>query len=366
MNFFIPTDIYVENDCVNKHASDFARFGKRALIVTGAHSAKANGSLNDLVQALAKNDISYQLFDQVEENPSVETVAKASEVGKSFNADFVIGIGGGSPLDAAKAIALLIANPQESEQILYQKKDLGHLPVIAIPTTCGTGSEATAVSVLTNHQLGVKKSIPYKIFPALALVDGKYLSGASKSLIVNTAVDALAHLIESYLNSKSNDFNKMFPEYGFKLWAKNKEALLGEKELGMEDYQTLMLTSTIAGLSIAHTGTGVPHGMSYDLTYSFGLPHGKACGYFQAAYMEVCARHLPDQVEKLLQLLGLPDLNAFSTMIESLIGKYKLPAAALEKFAKAMESNEGKLSATPFKISKEEIWEIYEKSVGGE
>lgn len=366
MNFFIPTDIYVEKNCVAKHSDDFAAFGKHALIVTGAHSAKANGSLNDVLKALTDNSISYQIFDQVEENPSVETVAKAASMGKDFHADFVVGIGGGSPLDAAKAIALLIANPQENEEILYQKKDLGHLPVIAVPTTCGTGSEATAVSVLTNHKLGVKKSIPYKIFPALALVDGKYLAGAKKDLIVNTAVDALAHLIESYLNSKSNDFNKMFSEYGFKLWAKNKEALLGHKELEMEDYQTLMLTSTVAGLSIAHTGTGVPHGMSYDLTYSFGLPHGKACGYFQAAYMEVCARHLPDQVEKILQLLDLPDLNAFRNMIESLIGKYKLPASALEKFAKAMESNEGKLSATPFKISKAEIWEIYEKSVGRE
>ncbi len=366
MNFSIPTEIYVENDCLAKHSNDFAHFGKRALIVTGAHSAKANGSLNDLIKVLSKNAINYQIFDQVEENPSVKTVAKASEVGKNFKADFVIGIGGGSPLDAAKAIALLIANPQENEEILYQKKDLGHLPVIAIPTTCGTGSEATAVSVLTNHQLGVKKSIPYKIFPALALVDGKYLAGAKKNLIINTAVDALAHLIESYLNSKANDFNKMFSEYGFKLWERNKELLLEEKELSMDDYQNLMLTSTIAGLSIAHTGTGVPHGMSYDLTYSFGLPHGKACGYFQPAYMEVCARHLPDQVEKILELLGLSDLNAFRTMIEALIGKYKLPANALEKFAKAMESNEGKLSATPFKISKEEIWEIYHKSVGGE
>ncbi|MCR4579491.1 MAG: iron-containing alcohol dehydrogenase, partial [Treponema sp.] len=249
MNFYIPTNIYLEDNCVLAHKNDFACFGKRALIVTGAHSAKANGSLDDVIEALKANQIEYQIFSEVEENPSVETVAKAAKMGKDFQADFVIGIGGGSPMDASKAIALLIANPKENEEVLYQKKDLACLPVIAVPTTCGTGSEATAVSVLTNHQMGVKKSIPYKIFPALALVDGKYLAGAKKTLIVNTAVDALAHLIESFLNSKTNEFNKMFSEYGLSLWAKSKEALLSDRELSKEEYQRLMLASTIAGLA---------------------------------------------------------------------------------------------------------------------
>ena len=363
MNFCIPTNIFVEKDCVTRHSSEFARYGKKALIVTGAHSAKSNGSLNDLISVLEKNNIRYQIFDQVEENPCVETIAKAASVGKDFNADFVVGIGGGSPMDAAKAIALLIANPLENEQVLYQKKDLGHLPVIAIPTTCGTGSEATAVSVLTNHQMGLKKSIPYKIFPELALVDGKYLAGASKSLIVNTAVDALAHLIESYLNSKAHDLNKMFSEYGLKLWGQNKELLSFEKPLNEDELQKLMFTSTIAGISIAHTGTGLPHGMSYDLTYSFGIPHGKACGYFQAAYLEVCQKHLSDEVKKVLELLQIENLKEFQLMIDNLIGKYKLSIKDADKFAEAISHNEGKLSATPFKISQEEIFQIYEKSV---
>ena len=188
MRFYVPTDIYVEKNCVVNHARDLAALGKRAFIITGRHSAKANGSLNDVISVLEKEGIPYRIFDQVEENPSVETIVKAAETGKEFRGDFLIGIGGGSPLDAAKAIGLLMANPDKDESCLYQAQDLSHLPVAAIPTTCGTGSEATPVSVLTNHQMKVKKSIPYKIFPALALVDGKYLASAKKSLIVNTAV----------------------------------------------------------------------------------------------------------------------------------------------------------------------------------
>ena len=211
--------------------------------------------------------------------------------------------------------------------------------------------------------MGLKKSIPYKIFPELALVDGKYLAGASKSLIVNTAVDALAHLIESYLNSKANDLNKMFSEYGLKLWGQNKELLSFEKPLNEDELQKLMFTSTIAGISIAHTGTGLPHGMSYDLTYSFGIPHGKACGYFQAAYLEVCQKHLPEEVKKVLELLQIENLKEFQLMIDNLIGKYKLSIKDADKFAEAISHNEGKLSATPFKISQEEIFQIYEKSV---
>jgi alcohol dehydrogenase len=363
MNFFLPTKIYIEKDCVQNHSKELSSFGKKALIVTGAHSSRLNGSLSDVENVLKQAYISYQIFDQIEENPSVESVGKAAETGKNFNSDFVIGIGGGSPLDAAKAVALLIANPDLTSDDLYTNKAVSHLPVVAIPTTCGTGSEATGVSVLTNHKQGIKKSIPNKIFPALALVDGKYLSSSKKEIIINTAIDALAHLIESYLNSKANDMNKMFSEYGLKLWGQNKDNLLSDQTFSPDLLQKLMLTSTIAGVSIAHTGTGLPHGMSYDLTYSFGIPHGKACGYFQAAYLEVCQKHLPDEINKILELLQIATIAEFQEMVEKMIGRYKLSRSDAEKFADAISHNEGKLSATPFKISQEEIFQIYEKSV---
>ena len=363
MRFYVPTDIYVEKNCVINHKQDIIAMGKRALIVTGRHSAKLNGSLEDVVSVLTEAAIKYKVFDEVEENPSVETIVKAAETGKEFHADFVIGIGGGSPLDAAKAIALLVANPEEDGTCLYEARKMGYLPIVAVPTTCGTGSEATPVSVLTNHAKKMKKSIPYKIFPALALVDGKYLASAKKSLIVNTAVDALAHMVESYLNSKSNLYNRLFPEYGLKLWAKNKEALLSDQPLDENQYELLMLTSTIAGMAIAHTGTGLPHGMSYDLTYHYQVPHGPACGYFLRAYMEVCSGQCTEDVQKILDLLGMKDLEEFSTYIRNLIGTYEINKEAKETFIAAMEHNEGKLSAAPCPVTPEDVRHIYDKSL---
>ena len=365
MRFFVPTDIYVEKNCVKNHAQNMLSVGTRALIMTGQHSAAANGSLDDVTDVLNAGNIPFLLFNEVEENPSTDTLRKAAQAATEFKADFVIGIGGGSAIDAAKAVALLLSNPQVDADDLHQapSRPLEHAPIIAVPTTCGTGSEATPVSIITNHKIHLKKSIPHVIFPALALVDGKYLATAKKRLIVNTAVDALAHMVESILNVKSNAFNRMFPEYGLKLWSECKDALLANDDVDASLYEKLMLTSTIAGMSIAHTSTTLPHGMSYDLTLHAGVPHGPAVGYFLAAYTEVCAKFVPGDVEIILSLLGLKDIGEFTAMLQSLIGTYSVTREMRDRFAAAMKVNRSKLDLVPGKISPEDVDSIYEKSL---
>ena len=373
--------------------------GHRALIMTGRHSAIANGSLNDVTEVLKAGEVPYKIFNEVEENPSTDTVGKATQIAREFNADFIIGIGGGSAIDAAKAVALLLVNPDMNADDLHKAPShpLNHAPVVAVPTTCGTGSEATPVAIITNHKIHLKKSIPHVIFPALALVDGKYLATAKKQLIVNTAVDALAHMVESILNVKSNLFNRMCPEYGLKLWGECKDALLGNAECDRECassinaensdmkcatsngencafsndnkncvatlYEKLMLTSTIAGMSIAQTSTAVPHGMSYDLTLNAGVPHGPAVGYFLAAYVKVCAKFVPQDVEQILALLGLQSIEEFREMLRKLIGTCTVTREMRDKFAAAMKVNHSKLDLVPGKITPEDIDYIYEKSL---
>jgi alcohol dehydrogenase len=119
MQFYMPTKLYSEQDCVKKHSEELASFGSKAMIVTGKHSSRANGSLTDVESALDTEGIPYIIFDDVEENPSIETIMRAREFGLNEKVDFVIGIGGGSPMDASKAIALMIANPQEMEDVFY-------------------------------------------------------------------------------------------------------------------------------------------------------------------------------------------------------------------------------------------------------
>ena len=396
---YVPTDIYVEKDCVKKHAKELLAVGKRALIVTGHSSAKVNGSLNDVTEVLNAGGVAYKIFDEVEENPSTDTVGKGAQIAREFGAEFIIGIGGGSAIDAAKAMAILLVNPSVNADELHKAPShpLNHAPVVAVPTTCGTGSEATPVAIITNHKINLKKSIPHRIFPVLALVDGKYLASAKKQLIVNTAVDALAHMVESILNIHSNMLNRMCPEYGLKLWGECKEALIAsvaannasenaapidsldaarnaaqdaaqnasenDAPLDASLYEKLMYTSTIAGMSIAMTSTAVPHGMSYDLTLSKGSPHGPAVGYFLAAYVEVCQKKVPADVEKILSLLGLKNVEEFAEMLRKLIGTCTVTRELRDKFAAAMKVNRSKLDLVPGGITPEEVEYIYDKSL---
>ena len=375
MRFYVPTDIYVEKECVKNHAKELLAVGKRALIVTGHSSAKVNGSLNDVTEVLNAGGVAYQIFDKVEENPSTDTVGKGTQIAREFGAEFIIGIGGGSAIDAAKAMAILLVNPSVNADELHKAPShpLNHAPVVAVPTTCGTGSEATPVAIITNHKINLKKSIPHRIFPVLALVDGKYLASAKKQLIVNTAVDALAHMVESILNVHSNMLNRMCPEYGLKLWGECKEALIAsvaannasenDAPIDASLYEKLMYTSTIAGMSIAMTSTAVPHGMSYDLTLSKGTPHGPAVGYFLAAYVEVCQKKVPNDVEKVLSLLGLKNVEEFAAMLRKLIGTCTVTRELRDKFATAMKENRSKLDLVPGGITPEEVEYIYDKSL---
>ena len=393
MRFYVPTDIYVEKECVKNHAKELLAVGKRALIVTGHSSAKVNGSLNDVTEVLNAGGVAYKIFDEVEENPSTDTVGKGAQIAREFGAEFIIGIGGGSAIDAAKAMAILLVNPSVNADELHKAPShpLNHAPVVAVPTTCGTGSEATPVAIITNHKINLKKSIPHRIFPVLALVDGKYLASAKKQLIVNTAVDALAHMVESILNVHSNMLNRMCPEYGLKLWGECKEALIAsvaannatakcvvagnaaqdaaqnasenDAPIDASLYEKLMYTSTIAGMSIAMTSTAVPHGMSYDLTLSKGTPHGPAVGYFLAAYVEVCQKKVPADVEKILSLLELKNIEEFAAMLRKLIGTCTVTRELRDKFATAMKENRSKLDLVPGGITPDEVEYIYDKSL---
>lgn len=169
--FGIPTTIIFEEDCVLHHLEIFASLGKNALLVTGKHSAKECGALDDVVEVLTKQSITYTIFDEIENNPSVETVNRASQIAREQEVDFVIGIGGGSPIDASKAIAVLAAHTKMQAQDLFLNDFKKVLPFIAIPTTAGTGSEVTPYSVLVRHDMETKVSFGNSMtYPRLTMI----------------------------------------------------------------------------------------------------------------------------------------------------------------------------------------------------
>lgn len=356
MFFKMPVLVYEEDNCVINHSKDIAKFGKKVLIVTGRNSAKINGSYDDVIKALEKEEVKHVLFDQVEENPSVETVMRAAKLGIDEKVDFVIGIGGGSPLDASKAIAMMIANPYKDETYIFDNKAYTtNIPVIAIPTTCGTGSEVTGVAVLTVHEKKTKMSMPHRIFPKLALIDKKYLKTASKKIIVSTSIDALGHLVESYINTTATDFSRAFVDQGLRTWAKCKAVLSGEREATEEDLKNLMISSMYGGMAIAHTGTTLPHSLSYSITYEKGLVHGFAIGYFMPGYIREAS---VDDQRFILDRIGFNNIDELIEFYKKITKLEVLPDDIIDKVVTNVSSNVAKLKMCPYHVDKEVLKRI--------
>lgn len=355
MFFYMPTKVYQEQGAVTNHAAEWCQVGHKALIVTGRSSSKKNGSLQDVCEALESQRKTYVIFNGVEENPSVNTVLAASALGVEEECDFVIGIGGGSPLDAAKAIAFMIFHKSLSIEMLYTSGDDRALPVIAVPTTCGTGSEATPYSILTRPELKSKGSIPHKIFPIYALVDGRYLRYAPKQVLHNTAIDAMGHFYESYVNRNATPYSKMLVEKGLQIWAKGKSVFLGEREPEDEDYEQMMLASTIAGMAISITSTTLPHGLSYPLTCYQDMAHGMGVGYFQAGYLREADKKDRDA---LMQLSGFESVDEMDAFYQQICQPEKQNEEMLQICADSIASNEAKLQVCPFLVDREVLCRI--------
>lgn len=361
MTYYMPTKVYEEADCVKAHGAELAALGTKAMLVTGRHSAKANGSEQDVAEVLTSFGIPYVVFDQIEENPSVETIFAARDVAVAEGADLFIGIGGGSPMDAAKAISLMAYHKTEGEDFLFAGDPKAQwYPVVAVPTTCGTGSEVTGISVLTLHQQKTKSSIPYRIFPELALVDGKYLAFAPAHVLLNTAIDTLCHLTESYINATATDYSRMVASAGLSLWSKSKDFLLavGRGEEVTADEETrgnLMRASTLGGIAIAQTGTSLPHGLSYGLTYAEGIAHGKACGQFLAGYVKNAS--VKDRTD-VLTLTGFETVEELEAFLDATSGREALSEDILETLVSQLASLPAKLKNAPFPVDKDVLRNI--------
>ena len=365
--FSIPTRIVFGPGTESRTGELAAGLGaRRVLLVCGGQSARRSGLLDRVEQSLTQAGLTCRVFAGIHPNPRLFQVREGVQAALEFGADLILAVGGGSVIDAAKAIALLIANPQEDAGCLYEPKDLKALPVIAIPTTCGTGSEVTPNAVLTRHAFKTKKSISYNIYPELALVDGKYLASANGRLLIHTAVDALAHCVESRLHAKANVYNHMFSEYGLSLWGKLAPVLeqiaagpdAVPSSLSDEDLESFMLASTVAGMAIAQTTTSLPHAISYEITYNHGVPHGKACGIFLAAYMDEYARNNPEYVNRVLSLLGFDSTESFGEYLRRLLGSVAITEEECNLYADNIMANASKLSTYPFPIDREAILRI--------
>ena len=339
------------------------RLGTRAFIVTGRHSGRLSGALADIENTLGYLKIEYEIYDRITNNPTVEECFEAGVRAREYGADFIVGVGGGSPLDAAKAIAVYATNDIEPYDIFDGGFPNKPLPMAAVPTTAGTGSEVTPYSVLTSHRDKMKKSFSTPdTFYKVAFVDGRYILALPETVVKNTAVDAMSHLIEGYTNKRSNPFTDPIALSGLSIIGDSIDSLK-KGEIDEDTAHNLILASTLGGIVIAVTGTTVVHSMGYPLTYFKGIPHGRANGMLLPEYLSKTAEVLPEKVEKILSALKLEKIGDFKKLLSALLNTTEsFDKAEVEEWLKATVKAKNAL-VSPFEATLECEREMFYKSL---
>ncbi len=281
MNFYMPTRLFVGSGCVAQHKDELLSLGRRCLVVTDGTAAKASGALEDVRHTLEAAGIDGTVWDGVSENPPVLACMEAGREAAALDAQFVLGIGGGSALDAAKAIAVFAANPGLDEAGFYAfdwQRD--PLPIVLVGTTAGTGSEVTKVSVLTDASKRKHSIHDDRLFATISLGDSTYTHTCPSAVTLSCGVDVLAHATESYFSRKADQISRAVAVGAIRLAAAPLSAAAEGAQLTDEQRDALYEASILGGLAINTTGTCFPHNVGYYLTENYHVPHGFASATF--------------------------------------------------------------------------------------
>ena len=358
----MPARIISGENCVIKNSAEFGKLGKKCLIVTSRTSAKKSGALDDVITALNNENITYSIFDEITENPLVSTVIKAGEMAREFDAEFIIGIGGGSPLDASKAVAICAENPDYDIKGLYARPIPSKaLPVILVGTTSGTGSEVTGVSVLTNDEDGMKKSISgADCYGAISFLDPKYTFSMNYDITVSTALDAFAHAVEGWFAPACSDLPTQYGKMALPLIYNGLKYLDETKRLPDEKLRAdLYYGSIYAGLELNVCGAAFPHTVGYVLTENFGIPHGKACTAFMPYLLEKAKKFKNERYCELLDVLGDTEENVIG-IINRLtdVKNLSMTESQIKEWCSRWSNGNKNFDKTPGGFSKDEAEKV--------
>lgn len=364
-NFSIPIKVISGRGCVRENSALLSAFGKKCIIITGGSSAKKSGALDDILFALDKESIGSIIYDGIGPNPRLDHCFEAAEKAAGFGADFVIGIGGGSPLDAAKAVAVYASNPDFGLYDIYSTEKRNEaLPIVLIGTTAGTGSEVGKVSVLTDPATGRKKSIsPTDCFPRLTFADPTYTHSMPYDITVSTALDALAHAMEGYMAVKCSDIPTLFGEKAIDLIWQGLVYLHSSKKNPDERMrESLYYGSLYAGITLAYCGTAFPHPLGYILTENYGIPHGKACTAFMEEFIDKSEKAEKEKTEKVLSIMNT-DKQTFKKIIRELtaLPEIKMTEKEILSFCSRFETAPNNFKFSPGGFTKEDAVEIFKK-----
>lgn len=361
-NVYMPVRcIYGENAVINSSAL-LASLGKRCLIVTGKSGAEKSGALGDAVKALQAEGISFEINNGITENPLISSCHEAGKVARDFSADFILGIGGGSAQDASKAIAFYATNPGFAPADIYGKDKgcIPPLPVALIGTTAGTGSEVTAVSVLTNDETGIKKSIKGPdCYAKISFCDPKYTFSLPYDYTVSTALDAFHHAIEGFFTDKCELTERIYAEKAIPMLYSCLRKLSESDRVDISLREPLYYGSIYAGIVINTCGTAFPHPMGYVLTENYGVPHGTACAAFFTDFIDRCKIYSPEKSAAFFKMTD--DENTVKKVITSLVklDGIKFDRDLAHKYSARWENTiPGNFTASPGGLTREESEKI--------
>jgi alcohol dehydrogenase class IV len=324
-NYFLPVNLVFGRGKSELIGEKAAELGKHALIVTGGKSTKASGLLTKTEELLRSKGVAYSIFDKVTPNPLISTVYEGADIANEAGCDFVIALGGGSSLDAAKGIAFQAVNGGDISEYIYGKKTSNKaLPILAVPTTCGTGSEGNGFAVMTNPDNLDKKSLRCRgIVPACSIIDPLLMKTMPKATLASVGFDALCHNMDGYISSISQPLTDILALEGARL-AAGSILRLYENPEDLEGWDDLCMASTLGGMVINTAGVTALHGMEHPVSGLKDVVHGKGLAALAPFIYEASITGAPDKFAKLSVLLGGKDETDFTAKIRELIQKLHL------------------------------------------
>lgn len=301
---YLPTRLLFGRNKISLIGTIAKELGYRALIVTGKNSTKKTGLLYRVIDLLEKESITYAVFDQVEPNPLTTTIEKGVAVAKEINCDMIIGLGGGSSLDAAKAIAFSVINPGHIREYIFGKPGNNALPIIAVTTTAGTGSEGDSLSVLTDPKTNDKKSLksPY-IYPKVSIIDSTLMTTLPPHIIAATGFDALCHAIEAYIAQRSNPLSDMMALKAIKMLSQQLTKVY-ENPNDLDAWDEVAFANTLGGMVIDSAGVTLPHGLEHPISGLLNVVHGEGLAALIVPLMEYTYPVLPHKFKNIAIAMG--------------------------------------------------------------
>lgn len=289
-----------------------SRSFNKALVVTDRDLVRYN-VVSKVTTLLDEAGLPYEIFDEVKANPAVDIIKKGVEKFKQSGADYIIAIGGGSPIDSAKGIGIIINNPEFSDVLSLEGVAPTHqkcVPIIAVPTTAGTAAEVTINYVITDEEKKRKfVCVDVHDVPAVAVVDPDMMASMPKGLAAATGMDALTHAIEGYITKAAWELTDALHLKAIELIGRS---LRGAVEKNPEDIEGMALGQYIAGMGFSNVGLGVVHSMAHPLSAYYDTPHGIANAVLLPYVMEFNKDYTGEKYREIARAMGVKGVDAMS------------------------------------------------------